>query len=159
MGLTTPEVLSQLSGEIVPFAVPAEEFIEVEHRLQLREEGRLEFLGGKQELIRLGEFDDVDIAMMCHTASDMGERKFAVGGTSNGHVVKYVRFIGRGSHAGGAPHLELPAPAADAPGPFADAVPVRPRLGPCDGRCNTSPEDQSPVHRERLEATPQGQEA
>ena len=109
VGLMTPEVLSQLAGEIVPFAVPAEEFIEVEHRLQLREDGRLEFLGGKQELIRLGEFDDVDIAMMCHTASDMGERKFAMGGTSNGHMVKYVKFIGRGSHAGGAPHLGINA--------------------------------------------------
>ena len=109
IGLTTPEVLSQLAGEIVPFAVPAEEFIEVEHRLQLREEGRLEFLGGKQELIRLGEFDDVDIAMMCHTASDMGDRKFAVGGTSNGHVVKYVRFTGKGAHAGSAPHLGVNA--------------------------------------------------
>ncbi len=109
IGLTEPEVLNQLSGEIVPFAVPAEEFIEVEHRLQLRDQGLLEFLGGKQELIRLGEFDDVDIAMMCHTASDMGDRKFAMGGTSNGHVVKYVRFIGRGAHAGGAPHLGVNA--------------------------------------------------
>ena len=109
MGLLTPEVLAQLSGEIVPFAVPAEEFIEVESRLQLREEGKLEFLGGKQELIRLGEFDDVDMAMMCHTASDMGERKFAVGGTSNGHVVKYVQFTGRGSHAGSAPHMGINA--------------------------------------------------
>jgi len=109
LGVLTPEVLRQLSGEIIPFAVPAEEFIEVEHRLQLREQGRLEFLGGKQELIRLGEFDDVDIAMMCHTTSDMGERKFAVGGTSNGHVVKYVQFIGRGAHAGGAPHLGVNA--------------------------------------------------
>jgi len=109
MGLLTPEVLAQLSGEIVPFAVPAEEFIEVEQRLQLRDEGKIEFLGGKQELIRLGEFDDVDMAMMCHTASDMGERKFAVGGTSNGHVVKYVQYSGRGSHAGSAPHLGINA--------------------------------------------------
>ncbi len=104
MGLLTPEVLSQLSGEIVPFAVPAEEFIEVEQRLEMREQGKLEFLGGKQELIRLGEFDDVDIAMMCHTASDMGERKFAMGGTSNGHVVKFVRYTGVGAHAGSMPH-------------------------------------------------------
>ena len=109
MGLLTPEVLAQLSGEVVPFAVPAEEFIEVERRLRLREEGKIEFLGGKQELIRLGEFDDVDMAMMCHTASDMGERKFAVGGTSNGHVVKYVQYTGRGSHAGSAPHLGINA--------------------------------------------------
>mgnify|MGYP001479296146 CR=1 FL=1 len=109
MGLLTPEVLSQLSGEIVPFAVPAEEFIDVESRLALQQEGRLEFLAGKQELIRLGEFNDVDMAIMCHTASDMGERRFAVGGTSTGHIVKYVQFAGRGSHAGGAPHLGINA--------------------------------------------------
>ena len=108
-GLTQPEVLEQLSGELVPFAVPAEEFIEVARRLQLREEKKLEFMGGKQELIRLGEFDDVDVAMMCHTASDMGEHKFAIGGTSNGHVVKYVQFLGRGSHAGSAPHMGINA--------------------------------------------------
>ncbi|MCI0787254.1 MAG: amidohydrolase [Chloroflexi bacterium] len=108
-GLMTPEVLEQLSGEIIPFAVPAEEFIQVEERLELRASGRVEFLGGKQELIRLGEFDDVDVAVMCHTASDMGDRKFVVGGTSNGHVVKYVQFTGRGAHAGGAPHLGINA--------------------------------------------------
>ena len=72
LGLSQPEVLSELSGDIVPFAVPAEEFIEVARRLELRESGKIEFMGGKQELIQLGEFDDVDIAMMCHTASDMG---------------------------------------------------------------------------------------
>jgi len=104
MGLLTPEVMAHLSGEVVPFAVPAEEFIEVEQRLEMRKEGKLEFLGGKQELIRLGKFDDVDIAMMCHTASDMGERKFAMGGTSNGHVVKFVRYTGVGAHAGSLPH-------------------------------------------------------
>ena len=108
-GLMEPEVLGQLSGEIVPFAVPAEEFIQVGHRLELRSQGKIEFMGGKQELICLGEFDDVDLAMMCHTASDMGDRKFAIGGTSNGHVVKYVRFLGRGSHAGSAPHLGVNA--------------------------------------------------
>jgi len=108
-GLMVPEVLEQLSGEIVPFAVPAEEFIQVTRRLELREEKKIEFMSGKQEMIRLGEFDDVDIAMMCHTASDMGERKFAIGGTSNGHIVKYVEFHGKGSHAGGAPHLGINA--------------------------------------------------
>jgi len=109
MGLMTPDVISQLSGQIVPFAVPAEEFIEVEQRLEMRENGQVEFLGGKQELIRLGEFDDVDIAMMCHTASDMGERKFAMGGTSNGHVVKFVRYTGVGAHAGSLPHRGINA--------------------------------------------------
>ena len=109
VGLQSSEILSALSGTIVPFAVPAEEFVEVERRLALREEGALEFLGGKQELIRLGEFDDVDMAIMCHTASNMGERGFSIGGTSNGHMVKYVQFTGRGAHAGSGPHLGINA--------------------------------------------------
>ena len=81
----------------------------MERRLRLREEGKIEFMGGKQELIRLGEFDDVDMAMMCHTTSTIAERKIALGGTSNGHIVKYVQFVGRGAHAGGAPHLGINA--------------------------------------------------
>ncbi|MBI4200435.1 MAG: amidohydrolase [Chloroflexi bacterium] len=106
-GLLTPSVLESLSGRIVPFAVPAEEFIEVERRLRLREEGRLEFMGGKQELLRLGAFDDVDMAMLCHTSTD--RVKLAVGGTSNGHVVKFVQYSGKGAHAGGSPHLGINA--------------------------------------------------
>ena len=109
IGLQSPEVLRGLSGSIIPFAVPAEEFVEVEQRLALRDKGKLEFLGGKQELIRLGEFDDVDIAMMCHTAGDMGHRAFSVGGTSNGHMVKFVQFTGSGAHAGSSPHLGINA--------------------------------------------------
>ena len=109
MGLRSPDVLGGLSGSVIPFAVPAEEFVEVEHRLALKEDGKLEFLGGKQELIRLGEFDDVDMAMMCHTASDMGKRAFSVGGTSNGHMVKFVEYTGRAAHAGSSPELGINA--------------------------------------------------
>ena len=109
IGLQSPEVLRGLSGSILPLAVPAEEFVEVEQRLALRDEGKLEFLGGKQELIRLGEFDDVDMAMMCHTATDMGQRAFSVGGTSNGHMVKFVQFTGSGADAGSSPHLGINA--------------------------------------------------
>jgi metal-dependent amidase/aminoacylase/carboxypeptidase family protein len=47
--------------------------------------------------------------MMCHTASDMGSHSFAMGGTSNGHVVKYVQFRGRAAHAGSSPHLGINA--------------------------------------------------
>ena len=60
-------------------------------------------MAGKQEFIRLGAFDDVDMAMMIHTASTNEDSKFSVGGTSNGHVVKYIKFIGKAAHAGGAP--------------------------------------------------------
>jgi amidohydrolase len=109
LGLRQPEVLSALSGRIVFMAVPAEEYIEIEYRDSLRRQGKLEFLGGKPELIRLGEFDDVDLAMMVHTTSSPEERQLCMSGTNNGTVAKQIQFIGRGSHAGGAPHLGINA--------------------------------------------------
>ena len=110
VGLLVPEVLESLAGNIAFIAVPAEEFIDVEYRWGLHREGKLGLMAGKQEFIRLGAFDDVDMAMMVHTASTSQETaKFAVGGTSNGHVVKYVKFIGKASHAGGSPHLGVNA--------------------------------------------------
>jgi len=104
VGLQAAGVLEHLTGRVALIAVPAEEFIDVEYRWQLHQEGKLGLMAGKQEFIRLGVFDDVDMAMMVHTTSRADDGQFAVGGTSNGHVVKYVRFIGKAAHAGGAPH-------------------------------------------------------
>jgi|TARA_B100001964_G_scaffold235349_1_gene295314 amidohydrolase len=97
-------VLDYLSGNLVFIAVPAEEYIEIEYRDNLRKEGKIEFLGGKPEFIRLGAFDDVDIAMMTHTADSNQPGKIAFGGTNNGIVAKRIKFIGKAAHAGGAPH-------------------------------------------------------
>ena len=109
VGLMVPEVREALAGNVALIAVPAEEFIDVEYRWGLHQEGKLGLMAGKQEFIRLGAFDDVDMAMMVHTSSVSNDAKFAVGGTSNGHLVKYLRFIGKGSHAGGAPHQGINA--------------------------------------------------
>ncbi|MCH7606470.1 MAG: amidohydrolase, partial [Chloroflexi bacterium] len=74
VALMQSEVLPSLSGRLVFMAVPAEEYIEIEYRDSLRREGKIEFLGGKPELIKLGEFDDVDLAMMLHTTSAPEEK-------------------------------------------------------------------------------------
>ncbi len=105
VGLRASGVLAALSGSVALMALPAEEFIDVEYRWGLRRDGKLGLMSGKQEFIRLGAFDDVDMAMMVHTSASPGEKKFSVGGSSNGHLVKYVRFIGKASHAGSSPHL------------------------------------------------------
>jgi len=109
MGLRLSGVLGDLAGRIVFFAVPAEEIIEVEYRNGLRSDGKIEFIGGKSELIRLGEFDDVDLAMMTHTTSNPEDKKLALSSTNNGLVVKNIQYIGRGAHAGGSPHLGINA--------------------------------------------------
>jgi amidohydrolase len=105
VALKALEGQSELAGDIALMALPAEEFIDVEYRWSLHQEGKLGLMAGKQEFIRLGAFDDVDMAMMVHTtSSSVEDGKFAIGGTSNGHVVKYIRYMGKSAHAGGAPH-------------------------------------------------------
>ena len=102
-GLLAPGVLPALSGRVVPFAVPAEEYIQIEYRHRLRERGELEFLTGKAELLRLGEFDDVDMALITHTSSRPEDGKLVLAGSCNGMVAKMVTFTGRSAHAGAVP--------------------------------------------------------
>jgi amidohydrolase len=108
-GMGLQAVMAQLDGDVVLFAVPAEECIEVDWRLGLREQKRIEFLVGKAELIRLGEFDDVDMVTITHTPARVDGSLATVGDTHNGCVVKRARFLGRAAHAGGAPHLGINA--------------------------------------------------
>ncbi len=109
IGLMQPDVLESLSGRLAFMAVPAEEYIEIEYRDSLRRQGKLEFLGGKPELVKLGEFDDIDLAMMCHTTSNPDEKLLCISGENNGTIAKKIQFLGRGAHAGGAPHLGINA--------------------------------------------------
>jgi amidohydrolase len=103
-GLVQSGVLDELAGSVTFFAVPAEEYVELEERLDLREQGRTEFLGGKSELVRLGAFDDVDIALMVHAGVFDDGTICSLNTSSNGFVGKRARFIGKAAHAGGAPH-------------------------------------------------------
>jgi len=109
MGMLEARAFEHLAGRVVFFAVPAEEYGDVEWRVGEARAGRLEFLGGKPELLRLGHFDDVDLAMMIHTTSQPEMRKAGVAASNNGCIVKTVRYIGRASHAGGAPHMGINA--------------------------------------------------
>ncbi|MGH7918953.1 MAG: amidohydrolase [Candidatus Dormibacteraceae bacterium] len=103
-GLLRAGALQQLAGRLVFFAVPAEEYVELSYRDGLRQEGRIGLLGGKSELIRLGEFDDVDIAMMLHSGgADVRSAKFTLGTTGNGFVGKLIRYRGLSAHAAAAP--------------------------------------------------------
>ena len=109
VGLQTANVMESLAGRVALIAVPAEEYIEIAYRDDLRRQGKIEFLGGKPEFIRLNALDDVDMAMMTHTSSSPDEGKIAFGGTNNGIVAKRIQFTGRAAHAGGAPHLGVNA--------------------------------------------------
>src|SRR5262252_4803460 len=109
-GLTEAGVAPHLAGEIVFFAVPAEEFIDVEERAARVAKGEIEFMLGKPELVAKGHFDDIDMAMMIHTGSREGAKPRAfLARSSNGALVKQIRFIGRAAHAGSLPQLGINA--------------------------------------------------
>jgi amidohydrolase len=107
--LADPDVREALHGNVAFLAVPAEEYIELEYRQQLVQEGKLEFMGGKAELVRLGVFDDVDMCMLTHSSTNTAEGKLAVGSINNGAIAKAARFIGVQAHAGSAPHKGINA--------------------------------------------------
>jgi amidohydrolase len=99
IALTDPVIASQLDGEIIFFAVPAEEYGEIEFKNGLRAEGKIRYGGGKSELIRVGAFDDVNLSLVHHTSKES-----TVGnGSSNGFVSKVIRYKGREAHAAGSP--------------------------------------------------------
>jgi amidohydrolase len=96
--------MERLAGDVVLFAVPAEEYVDLAWRSEQARAGRIEFLGGKPELIRLGAFDDVHLAMMVHATGRKEDRQLSLRWTANGLVAKRARFLGRAAHAAAAPH-------------------------------------------------------
>lgn len=96
-------VADALGGNVTFLAVPAEEFVDLEYREELRRTGKLQELSGKLELLKEGFFDGFSCAMMVHAQPDCPEPACFVDCNSLGFVAKTVRFRGKAAHAGGAP--------------------------------------------------------
>lgn len=101
MGLAP--LADQLDGNVAFVAVPAEEYVELEYRERLRQEGQIRFFGGKQEYLRLGVLDDIDMGMMIHSHAGVRDRHFLINCDSSGFLGKLIRFTGREAHAGARP--------------------------------------------------------
>ncbi|NLT58800.1 MAG: amidohydrolase [Clostridiales bacterium] len=110
MALAVPEVREALGGNVVFCGVPAEEFVQLELRNQMRKEGKIRYGGGKCEMIRVGALDDIDMTVGHHSSNSL--RVSVTNGTSNGFVNKMVTFHGKSAHAAGSPHKGLDALAA-----------------------------------------------
>ncbi len=94
--LTDPEVKAAMDGNIVFFGVPAEEYVQVELRNEMRKKGLVRYGCGKCELLRIGALDDVDITVGHHAGS---EKKYCIANRScNGFVTKTVHFKGKAAH-------------------------------------------------------------
>ncbi len=112
-GLAAPGVMENLDGDITLMHVPSEEFVELEFRQTLKDEGKISLFGGKQEFIKLGLMDNIDMMIMQHTAiTENGEGEVSKancgGAIGKGFVGKIIQYIGKESHAA-QPHLGVNA--------------------------------------------------
>ena len=107
LALSDEDIKNSFRGNIVFFAVPAEEFIEIEYKKSLMDQGEIKYGGGKCELIRIGEFDDIDIALGHHT--DPNNELVIANHSTNGFVNKIVKMHGVSSHAAGSPEKGVDA--------------------------------------------------
>ncbi|MBQ4528404.1 MAG: amidohydrolase [Clostridia bacterium] len=105
-GLKESGVMEHLSGDISFMAVPAEEGVELEWRNEMMQKGEISYLGGKQEFVKLGIFDDIDVLLMQHTATD--DKMTTAGPNAMGFVAKIIQYIGKESHAA-SPHKGINA--------------------------------------------------
>lgn len=96
IGLVKSGAMGALDGTVRLMAVPAEEGIGLQRRVQLIKEGKIKTFSGKQEFIRLGLFDGVSAAVMQHTMS--GDKVTAGGAGGLCIVPKVVRYKGRSVH-------------------------------------------------------------
>lgn len=105
IGLVKSGVLPELGGAVKFLAMPAEECVDLEYRNHLIDEGEVSYYGGKQEYIRRGGMDDVNMVLQTHLINmePLGATKCCLNTDCDGFVTKTVRFLGRAAHAGFAP--------------------------------------------------------
>lgn len=108
LALKEPGALDGLSGSIRLMAVPAEECIQTEFRDNLRQQGIIHYLGGKDEFMYRGYFDCVDLAFMFHTGGGT-KSLFDVHAGCNGSIIKLARYEGTAAHAASTPELGVNA--------------------------------------------------
>jgi amidohydrolase len=110
LGLADAGIVDELAGNVVFFAVPAEEYVEIDYRRGLVDAGETTFLAGKPELVQLGAFDDIDMAVMIHSGNmEHLEGSAGVSASSNGFLAKTICFRGKAAHAGVAPEQGINA--------------------------------------------------
>jgi amidohydrolase len=99
-----------LPFDLVVVFVPAEEYVDLETRRSLRESGEIVWFGGKPEAMRLGVFDDVDLAVLTHTmGGGYPVPTVELDCDLAGFAYKHVTFRGTASHAGFMPYAGVNA--------------------------------------------------
>ncbi len=107
-GFVKSGMVDRLQGKISFMFAPAEEFIDIDTRENLKSQGKIKYFSGKQNMITAGLFDDVDLVLSCHVMGpdeSNPDAKFDVNSSLAGFLLKKAVFRGQAAHAGVIPHL------------------------------------------------------
>jgi len=81
--------------------VPAEEFVDLDDREQMRAQGTIGWLGGKPEAMKLGVFDDIDVGICTHAIGEhFTQPTIEINCDLAGFMYKFATFHGKATHAG-----------------------------------------------------------
>ena len=100
LALKESNTIDELGGKVSFIATPAEEYCDFDYRENLVKENKLSYISGKQEMIKLNTFKDIDLVLSAH-AMPPGTGHFAeVNSSLNGFLGKKITFRGVSAHAG-----------------------------------------------------------
>jgi amidohydrolase len=103
MAFFNSEIYKKLNGNITFISTPAEELLDLNYREKLIAANKIEYYSGKQNMIKDGIFDNIDLVLSSHAAAN--PNKFIeLNVDLAGFIIKKVKFIGKPAHSGLAPH-------------------------------------------------------
>lgn len=99
--LFTTEAYKNYDFNISFVFVPAEEYLDLDYRDELISQKKITHYGGKPEAMRLGIFDDVDLAICVHAmGGEFSKRTVEINCDLAGFLYKKYHFKGKATHAG-----------------------------------------------------------
>ena len=103
MALFKTDLYKELNGNIAFISTPAEELLDLDYREELINSGKINYYSGKQNMIKDGVFDNIDLVLSAHAAPN--PKKFIeLNVDLAGFIIKKVEFTGKPAHSGLAPH-------------------------------------------------------
>lgn len=100
IALKESNIIEKLGGKLSFVATPAEEYCDFDYRENLVRENKISYISGKQEMIKMNTFNDIDLVLSAH-AMPPGTRYLSeVNSSLNGFLGKKITFKGVSAHAG-----------------------------------------------------------
>lgn len=109
LAIKESNILEELGGKISFIATPAEEYCDFDYRNKLLEENKITYISGKQEMLNIGIFDEIDCILSCHSMPPESEYEAELNSSLNGFLGKRIVFKGKSAHAGANPSAGINA--------------------------------------------------